>query len=126
MSFDDYTPGKAVGLRYNKGKVRLELIPPEWTWGLGEVLTQGALKYADRNWELGLSYSDVIGCGKRHREKYMLGEMYDTETGCHHLLHSAWNDLAIVTFDVRGLGINDLPKYEADVIAMLRQKGEVR
>lgn len=30
----------------------------------------------------------------RHRAKHAGGERYDTESGAHHLIHSAWRDLA--------------------------------
>lgn len=96
------------GLRYDTGKNRLELIPAEWPLALGEVLTAGANKYADRNWERGMSWSKMIGCALRHLYKFMLGERYDPETGCHHLAHCAWNILALMTYDVRSIGHNDL------------------
>ena len=41
----------AGGLRANKGKLRFDLIPPEMDKAVAEVLTQGATKYGDRNWE---------------------------------------------------------------------------
>lgn len=31
----------------------------------------------------------------RHRTKHANGERYDAESGAHHLVHSAWRDLAI-------------------------------
>ena len=44
------------GIKYDDGKNRLELIPPEAIWGLGEVLTFGAKKYSKSSlgklWEL--------------------------------------------------------------------------
>ena len=110
------------GLRYNAGKLRMDLLPIEWTVGLSKVLTAGAAKYAARNWEQGLSYTDTIGCARRHEAKYLSGEMYDDGpggTGCHHLLLAAWNYLALVTFDIRGVGTNDLPKMAAEMIAKL-------
>ena len=98
------------GLRLDAGKNRLDLIPPEWDAALGDVLTQGAKKYADRNWERGMPWSKMIGCAKRHRLKFEAGERYDPETGCHHLAMSAWNLLALMVYDIRGIGENDLPK----------------
>lgn len=100
--------GDGGGLRYNDGKVQLELIPPEWTWALGVVLTRGAIKYATRNWERGMKWSYCVGCIGRHLVKFLCGERYDLETGCHHLAHVAWNALALMSYDVRGVGENDL------------------
>lgn len=98
------------GLRLDAGKNRLDLIPPEWEAALGDVLTQGAEKYDDRNWERGMSWSKMIGCAKRHRLKFEAGERYDLETGCHHLAMAAWNLLALMVYDIRGIGEDDLPK----------------
>lgn len=96
------------GLRYNAGKNQVELIPVEWIWGLGMVLTRGAAKYAVRNWERGMKWSYLIGCAFRHILKFMCGERYDKETGCHHLFMAAWNCCALATYDIRGIGENDL------------------
>jgi len=96
------------GLRRDTGKNRLDLLPPEWVWGLGKVTTAGAIKYEDRNWELGMPWSKVWGPMLRHACKFLAGERYDKETGCHHLLMVAWNALALFTYDFRKLGKNDL------------------
>lgn len=102
----------SVGLRYDDGKLRYELIPPEWDEALAEVLTKGAAKYAPRNWEKGMAWSKLIGSGMRHLAKFLTGERYDKETGCHHLAHMAWNALALMSYDLREIGENDLPKYQ--------------
>ena len=96
------------GLRFNTGKNSLELIPPEWIWGIGMVLTRGAAKYAIRNWERGMKWSYPVGCAFRHLLKFVCGERYDPETGCHHLVMVAWNALALMTYDLRSIGENDL------------------
>lgn len=104
--------GDGGGLRHNAGKNQLELIPPEWTWGLGMVLTRGAAKYAVRNWERGMKWSYPVGCALRHIYKFVCGERYDPETGCHHLFMAAWNCCALATYDLREIGENDLPKLD--------------
>lgn len=97
------------GLRFNAGKNRLDLIPPEWPWALGDVTTKGSYKYEERNWERGMKWSIMIGCALRHIYKFAAGERYDPETGCHHLAMAAWNVLALMSYDLRGVGENDLP-----------------
>jgi hypothetical protein len=101
-------PADGGGLRYNAGKNQLELIPMEWTWGLGMVLTRGAAKYAARNWERGMKWSYPVGCAFRHIIKFCCGERYDKETGCHHLFMAAWNCCALASYDLRKIGENDL------------------
>lgn len=124
---DTGTQASGGGLRHNKGKNRLDLIPPEWTWGLGNLLTIGSWKYAARNWERGLSWGDTVGCAKRHVEKFLAGERYDPETGCHHMLMAAWNCLVLMTMDLRGIGDNDLPNVGMDVMeAVNNGKGTIQ
>jgi Domain of unknown function (DUF5664) len=96
------------GLRYDGDKNRLDLLPPEWIWALGLVTTKGSIKYAERNWEKGMKWSKMIGPLMRHVIKFMVGEKYDPETGCHHLAMAAWNCLALMSYDLRGLGEDDL------------------
>lgn len=105
---DDASPPKVAppvadggGLRYNEGKCRVELIPPEWPWSLGMVLTRGAIKYADRNWERGMSWAYMLGSTMRHLFKFCIGERYDKESGNHHLAHAAWNCLGMMSYDLR-------------------------
>lgn len=96
------------GLRFNTGKNQVELNPVEWAWALALVTTRGSFKYAARNWERGMAWSIMIGCAFRHLFKFMCGERYDPETGCHHLAMAAWNCLALMTYDIRQIGTNDL------------------
>ncbi len=106
------------GMRMNAGKLRADLIPPEWEVALADVLTQGAKKYEPRNWEKGMSWSSMVGCMKRHINKFLAGERYDGNgfdvkagtTGCHHLAMVAWNALALMSYDLREIGVNDLSK----------------
>lgn len=100
------------GMRKDDGKVKLELIPAEWIWALGQVLTQGAEKYEIRNWERGMKWGKMIGCAMRHVLYFVCGQRYDQESGCHHLAHAAWNILALMTYDLRNIGENDLPGFD--------------
>lgn len=74
------------GLRYNEGKSRYDLIPAFAQEQYAKVLTRGAEKYAERNWELGMKWSKVIASLERHLQAIKRGEDFDIETG---LLHSA-------------------------------------
>lgn len=96
------------GLRFNTGKNMIELLPLEWIWGVAMVTTRGSIKYAVRNWERGMKWSYLVGCAFRHMIKFVCGERYDKETGCHHLAMCAWNVLALMSYDIRQIGENDL------------------
>ncbi len=74
--------GKGGGLRFNKGKLRYDLVEPRAHRDMVKVLTYGATKYFDRNWENGLSWTSVIGSLKRHLAAIELGEDYDYDPNC--------------------------------------------
>lgn len=100
------------GLRYDQGKNRLDLIPAEWIWELGRVLTAGATKYNDRNWEKGMDWSKFVGPLQRHLNKFLRGEQIDEETECHHLTHVACNALMLMSYDLRGIGNDNLNRED--------------
>jgi 5'(3')-deoxyribonucleotidase len=74
------------GLRFNQGKARYDLIPAYAQHQYALVLTKGAEKYAERNWEKGMPWSKILSSLERHLYAIKRGEDYDPETG---LLHSA-------------------------------------
>lgn len=76
------TPKEGTGLRYDKGKLRFDLIHPVANEGLARVLTKGARKYADRNWEGGMPWSKVLGPLKRHLQAIERGEDWDYDPNC--------------------------------------------
>jgi hypothetical protein len=96
-------------LRYDVGKERFDLVPADSLFALVDVYTKGAAKYADRNWEKGMSWSRCFGSLMRHAWKFWRGETNDPETGCHHMAHVAWNALALVSYDLRKVGTDDRP-----------------
>lgn len=79
------------GLRYNSGKLRYDLVEPVAHEEMVKVLTMGAEKYEDRNWEKGMSWSDVIASLKRHVAAIEKREDYDKESGLLHAAHVACN-----------------------------------
>lgn len=103
------------GLRFDEGKLRVDLIPPEAMEAMAEILTIGARKYAERNWEKGMKWSKVVGPLMRHLLKWMKGEPYDIETyekygeKHSHMKFVLWNAMALVTYEARGIGTDDRP-----------------
>lgn len=81
---DGWTEGK----KFDDGKVRMELIPPSTYESIGAVLTFGAKKYADRNWEKGIKWSRCYGAAMRHLAAWWGGENLDPETKFSHLWHA--------------------------------------
>jgi len=111
------------GLRYDAGKLRYDLIPPEVIDALAQVYTDGAIKYHDRNWEKGMSYSRVIRCIFSHLIKYLFGERFDKDLKeCEHMAMVIWNAAAILTYDKRNMAeeFNDLPHWNTHPFKTLR------
>lgn len=85
------TTGKGGGLRFNEGKLRYDLVEPRAHRDMVEVLTDGANKYFDRNWEKGLSWTSVLASLKRHIAAIERGEDRDPESTRLHIAHAACN-----------------------------------
>lgn len=98
-------------IRYDVGKTRFELIPGAALQELADVYTHGTKKYADRNWEKGMSYSRIFGSIMRHCWKWFRGETVDSESGLHHMAHAAWGCLAAIHYDHYKVGNDDRPRY---------------
>ncbi len=99
-----------VALRYDTGKLRYDLLPPDAIDSLVAVYTMGAQKYSDRNWEEGMKWSRVVGPLLRHVFAWMSGEDDDTESGLPHMAHAAWNALTLISYSQRKIGKDDRGK----------------
>lgn len=93
---------KQGGVKHDLGKLRLDLIPPESVTALGGVLTYGAAKYGDRNWEAGLTYGRVYAACQRHLWAWFGGEDVDSESGLSHLDHALACLAFLATYERRG------------------------
>ncbi len=95
------------GLRFNDGKPRYDLIPPEFMDALATHYGRGAAKYQDRNWERGMNWSKCFASLMRHAWSWMRGQDFDPENGTHHMVAVAWNAIAIYTYATRNIGTDD-------------------
>lgn len=99
--------GRLEGAKFDNGKLRMDLIPPEADRAMAQVLTMGAAKYGDRNWEKGLNWSRVLAALKRHLLDWEMRVDLDEESKLNHMKHVLWNAMALVTFIERGVGRDD-------------------
>ena len=97
------------GKKFDTGKVRYDLVPPEIEEAIAKVLTFGAAKYGDRNWELGMDWGRVYAALRRHMAAFWSGEKYDPETGMPHTWHAACCIAFLVTYEDREIGDDDRP-----------------
>lgn len=108
---------KKPGWKADAGKERLELIAPEFLFATAKVLTFGAEKYGDRNWEAGMKWSRVFGALMRHMwawwggkaptsYNFLFGDL-DPETEMSHLWHAACCIMFLIAYEGRGVGEDD-------------------
>lgn len=72
------------GVKDNRGKPAVDLMPMKPLLAVGRVLGFGAQKYKPHNWRLGLSWSQTLGSALRHIMAFADGEDIDPESGeCH-------------------------------------------
>lgn len=101
------------GRKFDEGKVRIELFPPEALVAISDILTFGAQKYGDHNWAAGMKWSRVFGALMRHMWAWWAGEKADAETGKSHLWHAGCCIIFLIAYEMRGSGEDDRFKGEA-------------
>jgi hypothetical protein len=97
------------------GKLRIDLVPAEMIEGDAEVLTYGATKYADHNWEKGIPFMTSYSAAMRHLMQWLKGVDIDTESGLKHIEQARLNLGMIVTQLRRGRDdLDDRPSKKVD------------
>lgn len=95
------------GLRYNEGKPRFDLIEPAALEMLAKVFSKGAEKYGAHNWLKGMDWSKMDASLQRHLSAWRSGEDKDAETGLPHMVHIAWNAMALLSYEIHNIGKDD-------------------
>ena len=91
-------------------KLRLDLLPVRPLLDVGKVLTFGAKKYSERNWEKGFAWSRPYAATLRHLFAWWSGETYDPETGLNHLAHALCEIMFLLEFSYTHEEMDDRPK----------------
>lgn len=97
------------GVKFDQGKARYDLLPGEFLEATAQVLTFGAAKYGERNWELGMNWGRPFAALMRHMWAWWGGEGKDPETGMSHLWHAACCLAFMIAYEARGTGSDDRP-----------------
>lgn len=111
----DDDPSK-MGVKFDAGKIRDDLIPPEVEEAIATVLDFGAKKYAERNWEQGMLWSRPYAAARRHlrnwfaRRDFGKGPGNDKDSGYSDLWHAATNVAFLIAYEARGRGEDDRPR----------------
>jgi hypothetical protein len=95
------------GRKDDADKNRIDLLPFDALEEVAEIMTLGARKYADRNWESGINYNRLFRAALGHLWAWWMrrddgkGPGNDKETGRTHLAHAACCVLFLLTFELR-------------------------
>jgi len=104
------------GIKFDQGKLRFDLIPPESLILLAAVYTAGAVKYEDRNWERGMKWSRPFGALMRHAWLWwagkILGTTKDPESKFSHMAHASWNCFALLQYEMTHPEFDDRPSLQ--------------
>lgn len=98
------------GLKYDMGKARVDLLPPDALFSVARVFEYGANKYGDRNWELGMDWNRLYAAAMRHMLKWQSGEDADPESGLSHIDHAICSLMFLSAFEYRTHGKDDRSK----------------
>lgn len=101
------------GWKDDSGKDPWHLLPFDALLAIVKVLAFGARKYGLRNWENGFAWSRAFAAAQRHASAWWQGEGVDPETGMSHLWHWGCCVLFLISFELRGVGVDDRPKRVA-------------
>lgn len=76
------------GVKFDDGKLPLDLWSPDALEATADILGLGAVKYVEWNWAKGLKYRRVFSALMRHLWAWWRGEDNDSEWNKHHLAHA--------------------------------------
>ena len=91
---------KEKGLKFDTGKIRTDLVNPDFILNVAKALTHGANKYGANNWQLVEEGQDrYYAAAMRHLLAWRNGEKVDQESGLSHLTHVATNMMFLEYLD---------------------------
>lgn len=86
--------------KYDEGKLRFDLVLPEFEEAVADILTLGAEKYEADSWKKVENGIDrYYAALRRHISAWRKGEKLDPESGKHHLAHAACNIMFLMYLD---------------------------
>ena len=103
---DNYDLDKG-GVKFDAGKIRMDLVPQDAVLAVASVFTYGALKYDDWNWSKGMRVGRLLAAMDRHKTAYLLGEEVDPESGMPHTWHMGCCILMLIAADLRCVSEDD-------------------
>lgn len=92
-------------------KNRYDLLDPLFEDELAKVLTDGAAKYSDNNWQNATpaeAKARYVAAARRHLNAYARGKAVDDESGSSHLVHAACSMMFLRWFERRHEALREL------------------
>ena len=120
-------------MKYDEGKPKIHLVPPEAIIEAARVFGFGAEKYGKNNWRQDIHkfpvsrhYSSI----QRHLMAYMMGEDNDPESGLPHLSHALTQMMILVMTTKEGAVSTDdrfstaKKRNEANILNIVREPND--
>lgn len=85
------------GIKHDKNKPKLHLIPKESLEMMAQALEYGCKKYGKRNYEKGIEYTRLVDAALRHLYQWIHKKDCDEESGLNHIGH-ALSNLAMLAY----------------------------
>lgn len=110
--------GSLLASHKSDGKAQVQDIDPIFILEMGQVMTQGLIKYPNDpdgmpNWWKGGSYRSFLASIMRHALALSAGEDIDPESGQPHAAHIAIDASFVRSWQRRGVGVDDRLHEEA-------------
>ena len=117
---DTFDAAKSGAQREALGVPYMRQLPLEGLAAGAAALEYGAMKYADRNWEKGLPWQQMIDSLKRHIDDFERRNDYDdgpTGSGLHHVCMIMAGALMLSSSVIRGIGEDDrMPELDGGAL----------
>lgn len=91
---------KSAGSKHDEGKIRYDLLEPQFEQAVANILTIGAEEYGANNWQKLENAEDrYYAALRRHIAAWRMGEKIDPASNQPHLAHAACNLMFLMHFD---------------------------
>lgn len=88
---------KPTGMKNDSSKPMWSRLPFDAVNEIVKVLDHGAQEYSEDNWKYVANFrARYLSATFRHLAKYALGELYDRDSGLHHLAHAGCDIMFLI------------------------------
>jgi len=111
---------KEKAKKFNKEKLRYDLIPTRPLMLVAGVYTFGVKKYDADNWRKGLNFSDLIGSAERHLQAFKSGSDLDpSNDNMHHLASLVWASMSLMEYQYTHPELDDRVDQSAAMVSTM-------